>query len=185
MNKQQQKKIRASAVLITTHIAALLAGGASVIGWQRTHVPEKPASIGYVIPYYGNNDGNHDPLNHDNCLVTFNTARLQNGLHQALNDGFLQNYAQKHAEDIASGKTSGHAEFDAWVNSGKFSGMGYAYVAELIEDGNQNTTCPSAVNDLLSSPTHRNGLLSPNVKSVGVGTAGNEVVYIISLTAAP
>lgn len=119
-------------------------------------------------------------LTYDNCLISINNKRVMSGVPQLADergdtDQRLVQYAQRHAEDIASGKTSGHQEFTDWSREGIFSGFGQ--LGELITTG--EPSCSGSATGLMGDPSHIQALTDPAEKSVAIGISGEVEVYIL------
>lgn len=112
----------------------------------------------------------------DNLLIRFNEARLAAGLKQLSIDQNLAKYAQ--ADLQGNCPNISHDPFRKLTLTTAFNR--YIQVDELLSAGYD--TPKLAVAGLLASPTHRDGVLDPSLKYIGIGllsTPANCVSFII------
>ncbi len=110
-------------------------------------------------------------VNIDNLLIRFNEARLAAGLKQLGTDSTMDDMAQARADEMATDKVEyGHQGFRNRIKSGKIP-AGWAEIITVA------ATPTIAVQEWLDSPTHRDIVLDPDAKAMGLGIS--EYIFVI------
>jgi uncharacterized protein YkwD len=100
-----------------------------------------------------------------------NAERTRRGLRALEPDARLQEAAQRHAADMARGDSMAHEGADGSLAPERAARRGYRWttVAENVAAGYPDPA--AVVAGWLASPGHRENLLDPQVRHVGVGYA--------------
>lgn len=114
----------------------------------------------------------------DNILIRFNEERLQARLPQVTEVIELNDLAQERAESIATGQTSySHDGFREMVKKNKI--IRDWQIGELLASGSETAT--QTIKSLMSSPTHRDIILSPEVCAVGIGLSTGQMLKNVAV----
>lgn len=109
--------------------------------------------------------------------------RLQNGLPLLTSDSRLDSLAQKHAEELATRRTLSHLDNRGRNPRERMEGMGYR-VQSSGENVAAGLTIEAIKSSLENSPSHRQGMLRKDVRSLGVGVAQRDgVLFVVQLFA--
>lgn len=104
------------------------------------------------------------PLNPELLLVLHNQNRTENNIRPLEIDQYLSEYAQKHAEWMASRNSMRHSNINNLVGKYRLAGENIAW--------NQADE-PAVVDAWMHSKPHRHNILNKNFSKVGFGMARN------------
>lgn len=104
------------------------------------------------------------PLNPEMLLVLHNQNRADNNIKPLEIDSYLSEYAQKHAEWMASRNSMRHSNINNLVGKYRLAGENIAW--------NQADE-PEVVDAWMHSKPHRHNILNKNFSKVGFGMARN------------
>ncbi len=98
-----------------------------------------------------------------------NQQRIQQGLLPLTLNLTLNDVAEKHSQDMATKSYFSHQSLDGSQPWDRMRSEGYSYsrAAENIAFG--QPTASDVVTDWMNSPGHRQNILDPNLKEIGVG----------------
>jgi uncharacterized protein YkwD len=102
-------------------------------------------------------------------LALINNARVANGLSQVVRDGFLDSLALQHSQDMVKTNVMSHEGFDNRANT-IITTLGAHCVGENVAMG--YNTAASLVQGWLDSPGHRQNIMNPLFRKMGIGIAG-------------
>jgi uncharacterized protein YkwD len=104
-------------------------------------------------------------------LSNLNAQRKANGLSPFKLSGKLDKAAQGHACDNAARRSISHDSSDGGTLTTRLRKAGYKYRAAAENTGRGFGTGTRAVEWWMNSPKHRDNILFPRVKEVGIGIA--------------
>lgn len=104
-------------------------------------------------------------------LANLNAQRKANGLSALKLSGKLDKAAQGHACDNAARRSISHDSSDGGTLTTRLRKAGYKYRAAAENTGRGFGTGARAVEWWMNSPKHRDNILFPRVKDVGIGIA--------------
>ena len=115
-------------------------------------------------------DQNHDTIV-ERVLKHVNLQRAMNGVAPLAMNGQLSEAAQKHAEDMARRDFVDHQSPDGRALQDRIASVGYPWrvIAENLAAGLSSPE--STVEPWMTSPGHRDNMLSPDYLEAGIGYA--------------
>jgi uncharacterized protein YkwD len=102
-------------------------------------------------------------------LALINNARVASGLGQVVGDGFLDSLALQHSQDMIKTNVMSHEGFENRANT-IITTLGAHCIGENVAMG--YSTAASLVQGWLDSPGHRQNIMNPVFRKMGIGIAG-------------
>lgn len=118
-------------------------------------------------------------------LRLINAERQRVGARPLVLNGQLTTAAQRHAQDMAANRLTGHTGSDGSSVRSRVEDTGYSawYFGENVAKG---VTLERAMHFWMNSPGHRQNILSPNYTNVGIAHAmGNDGPYWVQVFGQP
>jgi uncharacterized protein YkwD len=141
-----------------------------VVNLQPSALPEPAPGTAYRLPIPSGVDASVSPSSEDDVLQMTNLARRQNGLTPYVADADLTEVARQHSLEMFHLAYFAHDSptYGTPVDRLRRAGIDYGVAGENI------AYAPSvalAFRGLMQSPEHRDNILSPDFRRIGIGVA--------------